>query len=112
MSAALIHLASIECWQRARLSGVTRSGFVIMQAISAAGEKGIGSRTMARECGFTNWQCARRHLQFMLSLGMAYGVQIKREGRYGRPRKVYHLTEKGLDLMTPKPRPREERSAA
>lgn len=111
MNASLIHLASIECWQRAQLSGVTRSGFIIMQAISAAGEEGISSRAMARECGFTNWECARRHLQDMLSLGMAYGVQIKREGRFDRPRKIYHLTEQGLILMTPQPRPRAERSA-
>lgn len=111
MNASLIHLASIECWQRAQLSGVTRSGFIVMQAISAAGEKGIGSRAMAKECGFTNWECARRHLQEMLSLGMAYGAQIKRTGRFGRPRKIYHLTAKGLNLMIPQPRPRAERSA-
>lgn len=110
---AIIHLASIECWQRARHQGLALSPFILLQAIAANGTDGMKCRTMAKEVGFS-WGTARKHLQTLTSRGYAVGKNIARQARFGRPRKVYLLTEEGRKLMTPQARPAtlpQERSA-
>lgn len=104
MNPTLIHLAALECYQRATAHGVTLCPFLILQTIAAAGEGGIKSKTIAKESGF-NWTTARRHLQRLTSRGLATGRNIPRNTGHGRPLKAYSLTPAGLELMTPQPRP-------
>lgn len=111
MNPTLIHLAALECYQRATVQGISLAPFIVLQTIAAAGEAGIKSRTMAKETGYT-WITARRHLQRLTSKGYAVGTNLPRQTQCGRPRKVYHLTELGRELMTPQARPRAEKSAA
>lgn len=111
MNPTLIHLAALECYQRATVQGISLAPFIVLQTIAAAGETGIKSRTIAKESGY-RWDTARRHLQRLTSKGFAVGTDIPRKTNFGRPRKAYHLTELGRELMTPKPRPRAEKSAA
>ena len=110
MNPALIHLAALECYQRALDQGICLAPFLVLQTIAAAGEAGIQSRTMAKETGYT-WTTARRHLQRLTSKGFAIGRNLPRLSSTGRPRKSYSLTPLGLQLMTPQPRQRQERSA-
>ncbi len=50
MNASLIHLASIECWQRARALGLTPNGYLILQAVAACtSAKGIRRIALLRE---------------------------------------------------------------
>ncbi|MCF7785594.1 MAG: hypothetical protein K9N47_05695 [Prosthecobacter sp.] len=110
MNPTLIHLAALECYQRATKQGVSLAPFIVLQTIAAAGDTRIKSKTMAKESGYT-WPTLRRHLQSLTSKGYAVGTNIARKTRFGRPRKVYNLTALGLELMTPQPRARAERTA-
>lgn len=110
MNPTLIHLAALECYQRAAEHGISLAPFIVLQTIAAAGESGIKSKTLAKESRYT-WCTARRHLQRLTSKGFAVGTNLPRKTNTGRPRKNYKLTPLGIELMTPQPRQRPERSA-
>lgn len=111
MNPILIHLAALECYQRAVEQGVSLSHFIVLQTIAAAGAEGIRCKTMAKMCCYT-WPTARKHLQLLTSKGYAVGRNLPRQTRFGRPRKSYSLTALGLELMTPQPRAHAKKSAA
>lgn len=110
MNPTLIHLARIECWQRAETNHVSLSEFLVLQILAAAGEGGMKSRPLATESRL-HWDTVRQHLSSLRAKGFTTGVAIPRSSPHGRPFKSYSLTKLGRELMTPFPRARVERSA-
>lgn len=103
MNPTLIHLASIDCWQRCNDQNLSFREFVVLQVLAAAGAAGIKSRATAKE-SCLHWDTVRQCLGKLTKKGLVTGVYLARKKNQTKPCKAYSLTADGLALMTPQPR--------
>lgn len=104
MNAALIHLASLECWQRAERLGLTPGVFIVLQIISASPSKnGMRMRTLVRESRLAQ-ATVERHVYLLIDLDLVYRKKMPRGNLPGTIPTSYFLSDKGRALMTPQAR--------
>jgi DNA-binding MarR family transcriptional regulator len=103
MNAQLIHLASIDCWQRCNDQNLSFREFVVLQILASAGEAGIKSRAAARYSRL-HWDTVRQYLSKLTKKGLVTGVYLARKKNQIKPCKAYSLTADGFALITPQPR--------
>lgn len=110
MNPALIHLASIECWQRARQLKLPSSAFFILQALAAT-TRGM-RRVTIMDTVLLKQTAAESNLQLLKKKGLIAAANRPQPNAYHSM--VYSLTEQGRTLMVPQARASQasnERSA-
>lgn len=115
MNAPLIHLASIECWQRAKRLGLAPLAFIILQIIAASTAKhGMRKSTIDKESRLAA-ASTQKHLTLLIRLQLVRREKMPGASLSGPIPQGYLLSDKGRELMTPQARASEaatERSAS
>jgi len=105
MNAASIHLASFDCWQRARSYAVKPSAFIVLQSLAAEDlTSEVHAHHLLRKTGLPIANLYKI-LNKLESQGLITFTTSPVRGKRGRHGSPIRLTSQGMDIMTPTPAP-------